>query len=259
MRDNIFIGTAGYSYDDWEGYFYPEGLKKGGERIKMYVEKFNTLEINSTYYRLLSSGYFWFVIKNTPKDFPVIIKMHKNITHLRESFKDTRVEFNESVKPFHQTGREFFILFQFPYSFKFNLENMEYLKRIALEFPHNKAIEFRHVSWNHEEVFPFLDENKFVFVNVDTPPLEGLFPSGVTQITNPTSYLRLHGRNSKKWWKADKGYERYNYLYSQKEIDEEIRKRIIEILKKSDRVIVIFNNHYQAKAVKNALMLKDLL
>ena len=262
MKDNlksIRIGTAGYSYSDWEGIFYPEGVKKGGEKIKHYLKYFDTLEIDSSYYRILQPGYFWFIVKNTPKDFLVTLKMHQNITHHRESFEDTRKEFYNSIKPLIQTEREFVVLFQFPYSFKFNLENLEYLRRISVEFDFKKAIEFRNYSWDKKEVYDFLKEYNFIMTNIDTPKVKGLFPSDVNEITNSIGYFRLHGRNKDKWWKPGEVHERYNYEYSDDEIENEIKKRVLKMINKLKKLVVIFNNHYQAKAVRNAIKLKKSL
>lgn len=259
ISKNILIGTAGYSYKDWEGIFYPEGVKKGGEKIKHYLNYFSTVEIDSSYYRILDPGYLWFLVKNTPQNFFINMKIHQNITHKHEKFQETADQFRKSVEPLQTTERDFLVLFQFPYSFKFNQKNLDYLQKINREFDFKKAIEFRHFSWDDERVYKFLEENSLPLVNVDVPRIKGLFPSYITKATDPIAYLRLHGRNAKKWWKHDKAYERYNYEYSENEIEKSIVKRIEQLLKTANKLIVIFNNHYQAKAVRNAQRLISFL
>ncbi len=256
----IFIGTAGYSYEDWEGPFYPKEVKTGSQKIQHYLKFFNTVEIDSSFYKILSPGYFWFLIKNTPKEFLINLKMNQDITHFRgESFNKTKIDFYKSIDPLIKTERNFLVLFQFPYSFKYNLENIEYLRKITLEFDIPKVIEFRHESWNKKEVYEQLRAQNIILSLVDTPKLKGLFPSTINEVTAETGYIRFHGRNAVKWWKPEKAYERYNYEYSDNEINDEIKKRIIELINKTKRLIVIFNNHYQAKAVRNAIKLIEAL
>ena len=257
---DIYIGTAGYSYEDWEGPFYPEGVKTGGQKIQHYLNFFNTVEIDSSFYKILSPGYFWFLIKNTSKEFLINLKMHQEITHFRgESFKKTKNDFFKSIDPLLKTERQFLVLFQFPYAFKYNLENLEYLRKITLEFDIPKVIEFRHESWNKKEVYQQLQSQNFILSLVDTPNLKGLFPSNVNEVTADSGYIRFHGRNAAKWWKPEKAYERYNYEYTNEEINKEIKKRILQLVKKTRRLVVIFNNHYQAKAVRNAIKLIEAL
>ena len=116
------------------------------------------------------------------------------------------------------------------------------------------AVEFRHESWDKEEVYDFLRENGVTFVIVDEPNLKGLFPYKLVTTTN-MAYFRFHGRNE-HWF--DPNYDRYDYMYSEEEL-ESFAKDVREIYKKVEKVLIYFNNCHRGQAVENALRMRDLL
>ena len=93
-------------------------------------------------------------------------------------------------------------------------------------------------------------------MNVDEPDLKGLIPPQAI-VTNPPAYIRFHGRNEKAWWNGQ-GSERYNYEYSKEELKEWLNN-ISQILKKSPKTYIFFNNHPQGKAIKNARDMMEIL
>ncbi len=116
------------------------------------------------------------------------------------------------------------------------------------------VIEIRHASWNAPEFFESLRQRGVGFVNIDQPPRTGIEPTD--RVTSPVSYIRLHGRNLDNWFRDDAGVnERYDYLYSAEEL-EPWRQRALQLQRESEQVFVITNNHFEGKAVANALMLK---
>ena len=117
-------------------------------------------------------------------------------------------------------------------------------------------VEFRNRSWNRPEVFQLLQDNDIGYVNVDQPLLRGLLPPQ-DRVTTRTGYIRFHGRNKKEWWEGT-NQTRYDYLYTREEL-EEWMIRIAQVLKKSYKTYIFFNNHPQGKAVQNARMLKEML
>lgn len=132
------------------------------------------------------------------------------------------------------------------------------------EYP--KAIEFRHESWDDPWVLSALREHETAWVNIDEPRL-GASLCSTEYVTAPLAYLRLHGRNYKKWFNSKSRDDRYDYLYAPQEV-EPIAKSLKAMAKKLEReptpreikkVITTTNNHYEGQAAVNAIDLKRLL
>ena len=117
-------------------------------------------------------------------------------------------------------------------------------------------VEFRNESWNKEAIYGFLKINNISYVNVDEPDLKGLLPAQ-NIVTTDTGYIRFHGRNKKDWWEG-KGSARYTYEYSNDELQEWLI-RVSDILKKSYKSYIFFNNHPKGNAPKNALAFEQML
>ena len=254
---DFYIGTSGYSYKDWEGGFYPEGTG-AGRYLEFYSRYFKTVEINSTYYCLPDPNMFFNMLKKVPDNFIFSCKAHSSITHQRNADEDTFKNFLKSINILKDSDSLGAVLFQFPYSFYFNNNNLEYLKKIKEKLPTiDMVIEFRNSGWLNDKVFSFLEKQNMGFCNVDEPKLPKLLPA--TNIsTSETFYLRFHGRNAKKWWNCKEAFERYDYIYRQEELEEWVPK-IKDASIKSKKLLIYFNNHYKAKAVKSAGMMMNLL
>ena len=156
-----------------------------------------------------------------------------------------------------ETGKLVCLLAQFPYSFHFTEENLNYIKRLRQMFEgYEINVEFRNQEWIKGDVFNALKQENLGFVCVDEPGLRGLIKN-VIAVTSKTAYLRFHGRNAANWYVGE-GAERYNYLYSTDELSEWV-SRIHELKDNSQAVLISFNNHPVGKAIQNARMLMDLL
>jgi uncharacterized protein YecE (DUF72 family) len=254
---DFFIGTSGYSYKDWEGVFYPEGIGSGNY-LEFYSRYFKTVEINSTYYSLPNPNLFFNLLKKVPERFLFSCKAHSSMTHERNADDDDFKNFLKSINILKDADRLGAVLFQFPYSFYFNNHNLEYIEKIKNKFPEVEMVcEFRNNEWLNEKVFSFLKKLDIGFCNVDEPNLPKLLPR-TNIITSKTFYLRFHGRNTDKWWRCKEAYERYDYIYKQEELEEWI-PRIEDGASKAKKSLIYFNNHYKAKAVKSADMLINIL
>jgi uncharacterized protein YecE (DUF72 family) len=255
-KNNIKIGTSGFSYDDWRGAFYPPELPQA-QMLEFYCRYFQTVEINVTYYTIPSSKTFERLVQKTPAAFEFIVKTHQETTHRRRENASALNTLLQAVAPMVQSGKFKGFLAQFPYSFKNTAENRTYLvqtKAIAGKLP--LFVEFRNYTWNNEQVIDFLQSHEIGYVNTDEPPLRGLLPPQ-EHVTNDTGYVRFHGRNQKTWWEG-KGSARYNYSYNEEELREWLI-RIGSILRKTYKTYIFFNNHPQGKAVKNAQQMMELL
>ncbi|MBD3168350.1 MAG: DUF72 domain-containing protein [candidate division Zixibacteria bacterium] len=251
----IKIGTSGYSFADWVGPFYPEGIEKG-KMLDFYKDHFDCVEVNSTYYRIPHSRVFYFMSEKTQDNFHFIVKANQDFTHKRDDNSDSAAKLLESVKPLEDAGKLKGILAQFPWSFKLNRANLEYLKRHLHDFgEHPLFVEFRHDSWVRPELFDMLKREGVGYCNVDEPLLKNMLAPDDKATTN-TGYVRFHGRNSAKWWGG--GGERYDYDYSEDELKNWV-KHLRTLREKTDNIYLFFNNCHQGQAVKNAKLLKQIL
>ena len=125
----IYIGTSGYSYADWNGIFYPEGLKKT-EELQFYSTHFNTVEINFTYYAIPNPRILDRMAARVQDDFSFAVKVHRSMTHTRDCSRDDYRSYVEALEPLIESGKLGPLLMQFPWGFKFSQPNMGYLKSL---------------------------------------------------------------------------------------------------------------------------------
>lgn len=254
----IFIGTSGYSYQDWVGHYYPPGLKQK-DMLEFYAREFSFTEINSSYYGLPRPQTFAQMARKVPPGFVFTVKAYRTLTHDRgDTSIEDGVKFREALKPLAEEGKLGAVLLQFPYSFHNTQANREWLvrlKEILGDVP--LATEFRHRSWVTDAVFSLLASLKMGFVCVDAPRLKGL-PGKVIRRTSSIAYVRFHGRNASKWWEHEQAYQRYDYLYSKEEL-KEWAPGIASLAGEATRVFIAFNNHYRGQGVVNARMMGNLL
>jgi len=251
LQKNYWLGTSGFSYNDWVGEIYPKRLPKE-QWFDYYCKIFNALELNMSYYRLPSKKVIMSFLNRAPKPFFLAVKAHQSITHGRQM--DLVGAFNDLMNLIGDHGMYSVLLLQFPNAFKFLKENFDFLRELCLSINGKKAVEFRDNSWINEEILQWARENSILQVSVDEPHLKGLMPP--TLVDHNGIYIRFHGRNAAKWWHHEKAYERYDYLYSEAELMEWVKKIRIEPEKPS---VFFFNNHYKGQSVKNACMFSELL
>ena len=261
--EKFFVGTAGWSYKDWEGIVYPSQKNAGFHALPFIAEYINIVEVNSTFYRppVLRFCLSWVKKVQHHPEFLFAVKLHQNFTHGKDPFTIRDVdEFKFGIEPIRSHQRLAAVLVQFPWSFKYKPESREHLGRLANAFAdYPLAVEVRHGSWNQPDFMHWLKRERIGFCNIDQPVInDSLGPTAIQ--THPDfSYVRLHGRNYKNWFKQDAGRDaRYNYLYPETELDEWV-DRIKDLGKKSQKVFVITNNHYQGQALTNALQIKNKL
>ena len=261
----IKIGTSGFSFDDWKGAVYPQGLQKS-EWLFFYEKElgFKALEVNFTYYALPSPKSFEGMSRKTAADFSFAVKAFRAMTHeIRDKstgqFIDNRDVFDKflfSLEPLIKDKKLSCILMQFPYSFYANAENSDYLKTAKDRLKDIPVIvEFRNSAWLTEETFSFLKTYELGYCAVDEPKLKGLMPFA-PRATSSIGYFRFHGRN-KNWFNAPTSV-RYDYLYSNDELKEFIPP-INDLALKTSTVLVFFNNCHAGSAAKNAIMLAQML
>ncbi len=252
----IEIGTSGFDYEDWRGFFYPESLKKTS-RLEYYASHFSALELNFSYYRMPDAAGLASMIKRCDAKVTFAVKAHRSITHERTASDLDFAAFNEALKPVREAKRLGAVLAQFPNSFRQCEENRLYLKRLVERIGPPCAVELRRDEWAADPIISWLGKIGLGYVSVDEPDLPGLMPRSAKVAAAP-AYVRFHGRNAEKWYTHNRPEERYDYRYSTRELSEWAGKiRLLE--QKTGHVLVFFNNHFQGKAVEAAKIMQRLL
>jgi len=256
----IRIGPAGWSYKDWEGIVYPHKPGPRFDPLAYLARFFDTIEINSSFYRspTASTTKAWANrVKHNP-NFQFTAKLYRVFTHERgKATKADEKAVREGMEPLVKAGKLGAVLLQFPWSFKNTDEERPYLgKLLELFRDYPLVLEVRHTSWNNAQVYEWLEERGVGICNIDQPLFKkSIRPAALT--TSPVGYVRLHGRNYQNWFreKAPRD-ERYNYLYSQEELEPWLT-RIKEVAKETRETYVVTNNHFRGQAIVNAIELKS--
>ncbi len=275
----IAVGTSGWNYPGgrgtWNGLFYPSPRPKGFDELAYYADHFNTVEVNSTFYRMPEPDLARAWVRRTPASFGFAVKVFQKFTHpdmyLRRpgvtSWDVSQADldlFRLGIEPLASAGKLSALLLQFPASFHAEAEAREYvvwLLGALAGYP--RAVEFRHRSWSDEPAttrtqlaarhaaWVLIDEPKFPDSIAQDPAAEAALdgPGAFTPF-----YVRLHGRNAQTWWRHADSDDRYDYLYSPEEL-EPFAEAARRASRAGRRAVMYLNNHFSAKAVANAAIL----
>ena len=234
-------GCSGWNYDDWRGRLYPEGM--GPARwLRRYAEMFDTVEVNSTFYRLASTAAVERWVEQTPPEFTFAVKASRYLTHIRRlrQIGDGVELFYDRIDPLVRSGKSGPVVWQLPPNFRRDDERLA----AALEElpPGRHCFEFRHPTWFAEPVYELLREHETALVIGDHPR----WPFQARELTTDWTLVRLHhGRRGRRG------------NYSASEIEEWAER--IEGWRRRADVFVYFNNDWEGFAVENARRLKRLL
>jgi len=257
---SVRVGPAGWSYKDWEGIVYPPHKSKF-DHLAYLAGYFDTIEVNSSFYRTppVTHSRSWVRRVSFNPEFVFTAKLAHDFTHgkLFPAREDVTL-FRTFLEPLQTAVKLGAVLAQFPWSFKESADSRTRLRKI---FEAMKGIplvvELRHGSFQTEDFFLFLRDHGVGFVNIDQPIFgDSVRPSAV--VTSDVAYVRFHGRNYEKWFEHDESWERYDYLYSEKELDDWV-PRIESMSSESTNVFVVTNNHFRGQAIQNAGDLKRKL
>lgn len=258
----IRVGPAGWSYKDWEGIVYPHKPGKSFDPLEYLAQFFNTIEINSSFYRppVPSTTKSWAKRVAANKEFAFTAKLHRIFTHERgKATKKDEKEVRAGMDVLAKAGKLGGVLLQFPWSFKNTPDDRIYLAKLLERFSdYPLVLEVRHASWNNPEFYEWLDERGVGICNIDQPVFsKSIRPQALT--TSRIGYVRLHGRNYQNWFREKAApHERYNYLYSLDELDPWL-VRIKEVSQQTRETYVITNNHFRGQGVVNAIEIKAAL
>lgn len=262
----IKIGTSGFSFPDWKGAVYPKKLKPS-EMLQYYEQElgFEVCELNYTFYRPPDPYTLERMARRVGAEFEFTIKGHREMTHEiwedkeRTIFKKNKPlfrSFAQGIEPLAAAGKFGAVLLQFPTFFKHTAENIEYIEKCKEWLkPFPIIIEFRNEEWLKKETYELLKKDRLGICVVDEPHLPRLLPYE-PRSTSDLGYFRFHGRN--KLWYSAGSHERYDYLYSKKELAEFL-PGIKKVEKQTKKTFVFFNNCFMGQSAVNAAQMRDLL
>jgi uncharacterized protein YecE (DUF72 family) len=268
--------------------FYPPARRrpKGFDELAFYAEHFDTVEVNSTFYGQPRAEVTRKWAERTPANFEFSVKLYQQFTHPRmfrerlagslpepapkdEALLDALARpndadldaFRRGIDPLASTGRLGALLAQFPASFKDTAASRDYLAWLLQAFSgYPVAVELRHRSWSDgvADTLALLNTFTAAWVQIDEPKFRFSIRQNYLPNVQGFYYMRLHGRNAAKWWRHEKSEDRYDYLYSAEELKElsETADAAKQLVKK---LYLYTNNHFSAKSVANAAMIKQQL
>lgn len=257
------VGPAGWSYPDWTGYVYPSRRPKGFHEATFLAQFFDTIEINTSFYQPLRADHAagWIEQVAANPAFVFTAKLWQRFTHEPSANAEDERAVRAGFDVLREAGKLGAVLLQFPFSFHCTRETVAHLTALLKRFAdYPLVVELRHSSWQTQDTLKLLREHHAGFCNIDQPVIgNSMTPAG--ESTSPIGYVRFHGRRYDTWFSDDPGvpqHERYNYLYSPEELEPWVT-RIKKVREHTRDTFVITNNHYQGKAVVNALQLLSIL
>ena len=289
---SLRIGTSGWSYPSgrgrWNGLFYPATRSKraGTDRfdeLRFYAAHFDTVEVNSTFYGQPRAEVTAGWAARTRADFEFSLKLYQKFTHPR-MFREAALksapgssgtlldllaqvtqrdidDYRAGIDPLASAGKLGALLAQFPPSFTNCGATRDYLTQLLRAFgDYRIAVELRHRSWSDAfgETLEMLNAFNAAWVQIDEPKFRFSIRQNYLPNIAGFYYMRLHGRNAAQWWRHASSEDRYDYLYSADELRPfaDTASAAKEIVRKT---YLYTNNHFAAKSVVNAVMLKAQL
>ena len=295
MGAPVRIGTCSWADEALTKHWYPKQVP-AKERLPYYAERFSTVEVDSTYYRVPERSMVQGWADRTPEDFVMHVKAFGLMTRhpvrleqlppdLREGMpvdergrvdrppRELRAEvfrqFLGALEPLREAGKLGGILFQLPPYIVWKKSSLDYL-----EWAHDQLgsdamlVEPRHRSWFEEDVrsdlLRFLEEHGMAWVVVDAPKVDAKnVPDTLVAVTSPMAYVRFHGRNAETWnVRGGSAAERFDHLYDEDELREWV-PALGELSEQAEEAYAFFNNNNQtngvAQAPAGAMLLKKLL
>jgi uncharacterized protein YecE (DUF72 family) len=290
MAGRILIGTSSWADPGFVEEWYPAGMP-ARDRLPWYAERFQAVELNSSFYAVPDQGTVARWAQVTPDDFTFDVKLHRLLSRhsadlkslppdLREDAQTSgrgRVVLTpkleaaladavlEAVEPLKHAGKLGAFLLQLTPAFSPYEHDLDELSGLVERLaPHTVAIELRHRSWvkdkRIEQTLGWYEDHGAAWVAVDAPPGDHVpIMPPVDAVTNPKlAYMRMHGRNTEGYMTGKSVAERFDWDYSEDEL-KEIAGRVEGLAEQADEVHALFNNNRGADAPSAAQRFRDLM
>jgi uncharacterized protein YecE (DUF72 family) len=287
---SIVVGTSSWADPGFVEHWYPKGLASK-ERLPFYAERFEAVELNSSFYAIPAESTVEGWAKATPQGFRFDVKLHRLLSHHASRLKELPADLRDEVetnnrgrvlldgalvdemvrrtaaafKPLADAGKLGAYLLQLTPAFDPRRNELDELAPVIEGLaPTPVAIEFRRRSWASskrlESVLEWLSAHDTVFVCVDTPLGDHvpIFPPIDAVTCDSLAYMRCHGRNLNGYLHGRSVAERFDYDYPREEL-EEIAGRAQALAEEADQVHVMFNNNARELAPKAARALRGVL
>lgn len=253
----VRTGSVGYHYRDWVGVFYPPSstLRR---HLQIYAENFDVCELTQFTHQMPDRDWIAGLAKQVKTDLKFFIRIHQSMTHHADTGMALSIakHFRKALEPLIEGGKVAGLVACFPYAFRESSGTVEYVERLqeALGFENGLLhLDMKHPSWTTDERFAWMAKKKLGFVCVDEPQLQSNRKTMVVATTDQI-LVRLHGRNAEGWWSGNPT-TRFDYCYTVEEISA-LMRRYEPLARSAKEVSFLFQNHWQAQSVKNALQWK---
>ena len=263
----IHVGTAGWSYPDWNGAVYPRHRVVGFHPLPFLSRFVDCIEINSSFYAMPRAEHAerWVRQIAEHEHFRFAVKLLQDFTHGPHpgqgstDWDEKATRFRAALEPLRRARRLSALLVQFPVQFihgPTEVARLGHLAQLFADYP--LVLEVRHSSWFDQPARAMVGGLGYSLAHIDLPEAWN-HPPAWHPPTGSVGYLRLHGRNSREWFRSGAGRDdRYNYLYDEQELDG-IARKAARLAGETNETYVITNNHFGGQAVANAIELKALL
>src|SRR3954453_12710909 len=290
MAGKILVGTSSWADPGFVAEWYPQGMA-ARDRLRWYAERFDLVEVNSSFYAIpeVSTVMRWGGV--TPNSFTFDYKLHKLLSRhsaeieslppevrdqaqttprgrvkltpeLEAAMGDTTIE---AIAPLEEAGKMGSLLLQLTPAFSPRKHELDELRPLIERFaPRPVAVELRNRNWvgekRAEDTFAWLSEHGAAFVAVDAPPGEefSIMPRVDAVTRGDLAYIRCHGRNTEGYLKGKTVAERFGWEYTDEELDE-IKQRAESMAEDAASVHVAFNNNRGRDAPTSARRFRQLL
>jgi uncharacterized protein YecE (DUF72 family) len=276
MAAQVRVGTCSWADESLSAWWYPKGIRTAEDRLRYYAERFDTVELDASYYRLPDEEQARRWVERTPPGFLFHVKAFGMMTRhpvrieqlppdLRDAAeadergrvdrpsRELRAEvfarFHAGLEPLREAGKLGGILLQFPPYIVSKASSRDYIAWAKEQLGGDEAlVEFRHRSWfdddQRADTLSFLEELGAGHVVVDAPKTDArnLVPTVLAR-TSPIVYVRFHGRNAKTWnVRGTSAAQRFDYLYSDEELEEWVEP-LQELAEGAEQAYAVFNNN----------------
>jgi uncharacterized protein YecE (DUF72 family) len=276
MAAPVRVGTCSWADESLSAWWYPKGIRTAEDRLRYYAERFDTVELDASYYRLPDEEQARLWVERTPpgflfhvKAFGLMTRHPVRIEQLPPDLRDAaepdergRIDrpsrelreevfrrFHAGLAPLREAGKLGGILLQFPSYVVYKPASLAYIEWAKEQLRGDEAlVEFRHRSWFDDEhcadTLSFLEALGAGHVVVDAPKTEArnLVPTVLAR-TSPTVYVRFHGRNAETWnVRGKSAAQRFDYLYSDEELEEWVAP-MRELAEGAKQAFAVFNNN----------------